>query len=99
MSKYEKYQTVWVKGTIVGGTQDDPQVQIRGYCYVDTRSHEGGMDIATVVTPGQLKPDVTFPWSPAKKAKKKAETKRPYNHANSHINYPRNEAKKQRSKK
>jgi hypothetical protein len=72
MSKYEKYQTVWVKGTIVGGTQDDPQVQIRGYCYVDTRSHEGGMDIATVVTPGQLKPDVTFPWSPAKKAKKKA---------------------------
>lgn len=75
MSKFEKGQTVWVKGTIVGGTQDDPQVQIRGYCYVDTRSHEGGMDISTAVTPAHIKPDVTFKWSPAKKAKKQRSKK------------------------
>lgn len=67
-------ETVWVKAKFGAGTQEDPRVIIKGYCYAEVRRNDGGMDIATIVTPKQLKPDVTFPWSPAK-AKKKGSKK------------------------
>ena len=66
MSKYEKGQTVWVRGTL--------DISERGALWVKipcehVMRDDGECDVC--VSASQIKPDVTFPWSPAK-AKKKA---------------------------
>ena len=68
MSKYERGQMVWVKAMY-----DGERTAGGGYYlhvidegYAQTISANGR----------HIKPDVTFPWSPAKKAKKKAKVKK-----------------------
>lgn len=68
-SKYKIGDKVWVQGTVTDGASGEVEVKFRnahginesGACFV-------------MVTPKQLKPDVTFKWSPAK-AKKKGSKK------------------------
>jgi hypothetical protein len=81
--KFKVGDEVWVKATFVDGTDEFPQVMVRGYCFVDARQHDGGLDIITVspssrvmklppvrATP-EARPKVAKKQHPTKGAKKK----------------------------
>jgi hypothetical protein len=70
MSKYEKGQTVWVKGTFDEDDGGKVWVRLAGRTAGVKFGH--GEILGVKVNTRNVKPDVTFPWSPAKKAKKRS---------------------------
>jgi len=84
-AKYQRGDAVWIKGTFVDGTDMFPQVMVRGYCFVDARQHEGGLDIITVAPSQNVtkrpKKDTNpavklFKWSPKKQPTPKGAKKK-----------------------
>lgn len=75
MSKYQVGDKVWVSGLVVAVRNNQPQVRFCGRQFLESAWHDGEIKLTTIVAPSQLKPDVTFKWSPAKKAKKQRSKK------------------------
>ena len=75
MNKYQVGDKVWVSGLVVAVRRGKPQVRFFGHQFLESAWNDGEIKLTTVVTPKQIKPDVTFPWSPAK-AKKKVRVKK-----------------------